>query len=89
MFFFQNILPILSVLLMALSYQIPRDSTEIIPLKLDMYRYPKTFYSSYNKTLGQKYEDAVRSFGESAMQTNNVTDGKYILILCRSKKQVI
>ncbi|XP_011251490.2 retinal-specific ATP-binding cassette transporter [Camponotus floridanus] len=59
------ILPILSVFLMASSYNLPKDSTDIIPLNLGMYKYPKTLYSSDNDTINQKYRDVVQYFGEA------------------------
>ncbi|XP_039306572.1 retinal-specific phospholipid-transporting ATPase ABCA4 [Solenopsis invicta] len=58
------LLPILSVLIMAISYNVPSDNTNIVPLKLDMYRYPKTLYSSSNELIGKKYRDFVQNFGE-------------------------
>ncbi|XP_018365508.1 PREDICTED: retinal-specific ATP-binding cassette transporter-like [Trachymyrmex cornetzi] len=57
------ILPIFSVLLMALSYSLPTDSTDIVPLKLDMYRYPKALYSSNNEPIAQKYRNIVQNMG--------------------------
>ncbi|XP_012054736.1 PREDICTED: ATP-binding cassette sub-family A member 1 [Atta cephalotes] len=60
------ILPIFSVFLMALSYSLPTDSTDIIPLKLDMYRYPKALYSSNNEPIAQKYRNIVQNVGGEA-----------------------
>ncbi|XP_011050473.1 PREDICTED: ATP-binding cassette sub-family A member 1-like isoform X1 [Acromyrmex echinatior] len=60
------ILPIFSVLLMALSYSLPTDSTDIVPLKLDMYRYPKALYSSNNEPIAQKYKNIVQNVGGEA-----------------------
>ncbi|XP_011699647.1 PREDICTED: uncharacterized protein LOC105456952 [Wasmannia auropunctata] len=57
------ILPIFSVLLMALSYNLPSDSMNIISLTLDMYRHPKTLYSSNNELIGLKYRGIVEKFG--------------------------
>ncbi|XP_012538072.1 phospholipid-transporting ATPase ABCA1 [Monomorium pharaonis] len=59
------ILPNLSVLLLALSYNLPSDSTDIVPLKLDMYRYSKALYSSNDELIGQKYRDVVQYFGKA------------------------
>ncbi|XP_011879850.1 PREDICTED: retinal-specific ATP-binding cassette transporter-like [Vollenhovia emeryi] len=59
------ILPLLSVLLMALSYNLPADSTDLIPLKLDMYRDAKALYSSDNELIGQKYRDVVEYSGKA------------------------
>ncbi|KAM0731026.1 Phospholipid-transporting ATPase ABCA3 [Formica fusca] len=59
------IFPILSVLLMALSYNLPNDSTDIVPLNLGMYRYPKVLYSSHDNIIGQKYGDVARYFGQA------------------------
>ncbi|XP_076238688.1 ATP-binding cassette sub-family A member 17 isoform X2 [Calliopsis andreniformis] len=69
-------LPILSIVLMGLSYDTPAESTNVFPLKLNMYRYPKAVYSSDNKTLGTHYKSAVEGFGgspEEAMQNKSVT----------------
>ncbi|KYN32310.1 ATP-binding cassette sub-family A member 3 [Trachymyrmex septentrionalis] len=60
------ILPIFSVFLMALSYSLPTDSTDIVPLKLDMYRYPKALYSSNNEPIAQKYRNIVQNVGGEA-----------------------
>lgn len=61
---------------MALSYKLPKDSTDIVPLKLDMYRSPKAFYSSDNEAIGLKYREMVQDFGEIAESTNtSVTSG--------------
>ncbi|KMR04580.1 atp-binding cassette sub-family a member 3 [Lasius niger] len=59
------IFSILSVFLMALSYNLPNDSTDIVPLNLGMYRYPKALYSSDNEIIGQKYRDVIQYFGEA------------------------
>ncbi|EZA61865.1 hypothetical protein DMN91_006090 [Ooceraea biroi] len=59
------LMPILSVLLMALSYNLPSDSTDIVPLALDMYSYSTTLYSSDNEVMGKRYEDTVRYYGET------------------------
>ncbi|XP_014485767.1 PREDICTED: ATP-binding cassette sub-family A member 1-like [Dinoponera quadriceps] len=58
--------PLLSILLISLSYNLPSDPTNIVPLRLDMYRYPKALYSSDNETIGRIYEDTVSDFGGSA-----------------------
>ncbi|XP_029158875.1 LOW QUALITY PROTEIN: retinal-specific ATP-binding cassette transporter-like [Nylanderia fulva] len=55
----------LSVFFMALSYNLPNDSTDIVPLNLGMYRYPKVIYSSDNEIIGQKYGDIIQKFGEA------------------------
>ncbi|XP_067203645.1 ATP-binding cassette sub-family A member 17-like isoform X1 [Linepithema humile] len=57
------ILPIIADLLMGLSFTLPKDSTDIIPLQLDMYRHSKAFYSSNEDTMGQKYRDTIKYFG--------------------------
>lgn len=69
---------------MALSYNLPADSTDIIPLKLDMYRYPKVLYSSNNELIGQKYRDVVRLSATSGEIERvppdiSITNGKYIM----------
>lgn len=67
---------------MALSYNLPADSTNIVPLNLDMYRYPKVFYSSSNELIGQKYRDVVQAtFGEveRVAPDISVSNGKYII----------
>ncbi|XP_011705290.1 PREDICTED: uncharacterized protein LOC105460538, partial [Wasmannia auropunctata] len=51
------------MLLNIVSYIWPTVSTDIIPLTLDTYRYPKTLYSSNNELIGQKYRDIVEHFG--------------------------
>lgn len=62
---------------MALSYNLPNDSTDIIPLNLGMYRYPKVLYSSHDDIIGQKYEDVVRYFGEAErIADTSITNGK-------------
>ncbi|XP_039306683.1 retinal-specific phospholipid-transporting ATPase ABCA4 isoform X2 [Solenopsis invicta] len=68
--------PLLAVLLIALTCSIsPSNSTNIhkVPLKLDMYRYPKTLYSSDDKQIGQKYKDIAQSFGEVKHVTPNIS----------------
>lgn len=66
-------LPILSVVLMALSYDTPSDSTNIFPLKLDMYRHPKVLYSSQNWTIGAEYKNSVEYFGGSGTEVEQNT----------------
>lgn len=68
---------------MALSYNLPTDSTDIVPLRLDMYRYPKALYSSDNELFGQKYRDVVQNFGEAERiaPDTSVTNGKCIVIM--------
>ncbi|XP_076395704.1 phospholipid-transporting ATPase ABCA3 isoform X2 [Megachile rotundata] len=58
-------LPILSVVLMGLSYDTPSESTNVFPLQLNMYRYPKALYSE-NEMLGKHYKNTVEYFGGSA-----------------------
>ena len=68
---------------MALSYSLPTDSTDIIPLKLDMYRYPKALYSSNNEPIAQKYRNIVQNVGGEAERVAsdiNVTSGKCIIM---------
>ena len=68
--------PVLSIVLMALSYDTPSDSTNVFPLKLDMYRHPKVIYLSSNKSFGTYYKHTVESFGgysEEAAQNTSVT----------------
>ncbi|XP_018306221.1 ATP-binding cassette sub-family A member 1 [Mycetomoellerius zeteki] len=68
------ILPIFSVLLMALSYSLPADSTNIVPLKLDMYRYPKALYSSNNEPIAQKYRNIVQNVdGEAERVASDIS----------------
>lgn len=67
---------------MALSYNLPNDSTDIVPLNLGMYRYPKVLYSSDNKIIGQKYEDVIQQFGEAERVADiSVTNGKVYQII--------
>lgn len=62
---------------MALSYNLPKDSTDIIPLNLGMYRYPKVLYSSNDDKIGQKYGDVVQYFGEAERVADiSITNGK-------------
>lgn len=67
---------------MALSYNLPADSTDIIPLNLDMYRYPKVLYSSNNELIGQKYRDIIQDFGkiERVAPDISVSSGKHMLL---------
>ncbi|XP_011706156.1 PREDICTED: uncharacterized protein LOC105461355, partial [Wasmannia auropunctata] len=67
------ILPIFSMLLNILSYNWPTVSTDIIPLTLDMYRHPKTLYSSNNELFGQKYRDIVEHFGTAERIASNAS----------------
>ncbi|XP_076762980.1 ATP-binding cassette sub-family A member 17 [Xylocopa sonorina] len=62
------LLPLLSVVLMGLSYSTPGDSTTVFPLELNMYRYPKSVYSSTNRTIGIEYENSVKHFGGSVKE---------------------
>lgn len=66
---------------MALSYNLPTESTDIVPLNLDMYRYPKALYSSNNELIGQKYKNIVQYFGEAERVAPDisVTSGKCIM----------
>ncbi|KAG7200279.1 hypothetical protein KM043_017746 [Ampulex compressa] len=57
------IFPLLSVLLMGLSYDIPEDSTDVFPLKLDIYRSPEALYSFSNETIGLIYQKTVQYYG--------------------------
>ncbi|XP_076173170.1 ATP-binding cassette sub-family A member 17 isoform X2 [Ptiloglossa arizonensis] len=67
-------LPILSIVLMGLSYNIPSDSTDVFPLELDMYRYSQALYSSKNKTFGTHYNNVVENFGGSSEEvTGNIS----------------
>jgi len=63
--YLQVIIPIFSVFLMALSYNLPSDSTNIIPMTLGTYKYSTALYSSDNETIGKGYEDIVRYYGET------------------------
>lgn len=47
-----------------------------------MYRYPRAFYSSNNKLLGEKYRDVVQNFGEAdhVAPDISVTNGKCAII---------
>lgn len=56
----------MSVLLLALGNNMPKDSTDIVPLTLDMYRYPKTLYSSDDEKISQKYKDIVQQYNGEA-----------------------
>lgn len=63
---------------MALSFNLPKDSTNIIPLTLDMYRYPKAFYSADDERIGKKYRDSVEYYGEAEYipPDISITNGK-------------
>ncbi|XP_078049321.1 phospholipid-transporting ATPase ABCA3 isoform X2 [Augochlora pura] len=61
-------LPLLSVVLMGLSYSPPSESTHEFPVELDMYRSPKVLYSSLNTSMGKYYKSAVESFGGTATE---------------------
>lgn len=62
---------------MALSYNLPNDSTDIVPLNLGMYRYPKVLYSSHDNIIGQKYGDVARYFGQAErVADTSITNGK-------------
>lgn len=64
---------------MGLSFTLPKDSTDVMPLQLDMYRHSKAFYSSHEDVLGQKYRDAIKYFGGDAERTApdiSVANGK-------------
>lgn len=68
---------------MALSYSLPADSTNIVPLKLDMYRYPKALYSSNNEPIAQKYRNIVQNVdgeAERVASDISVTSGNCIII---------
>jgi len=66
---------------MSLSFTSPKDSTDVIPLQLDMYRYSKAFYSSNEDKIGQKYKDVVKYFSgipaERTAPDISVSNGKY------------
>lgn len=70
-------LPLLSVVLMGLSYDTPTDSTNIFPLELNIYRHPKVLYSSENETTGTMYANLIKYFGgfaEEVEQNTSVTE---------------
>nr|XP_034183985.1 retinal-specific phospholipid-transporting ATPase ABCA4-like [Osmia lignaria] len=73
-------LPILSVVLMALSYNTPRDSTDVFPLELDMYRHPKALYSSKAEKCGMHYKDSVDYFGGFAEEVQQNTSVSQALL---------
>ncbi|XP_032690164.1 phospholipid-transporting ATPase ABCA1-like isoform X2 [Odontomachus brunneus] len=73
------ILPILSVFLIALSHNLSDDRTVIVPLKLDMYRYPRAIYSSENETFGQIYRNTVEDFGGSVDVVSGTTVANALL----------
>ncbi|XP_076288268.1 phospholipid-transporting ATPase ABCA3 isoform X2 [Lasioglossum baleicum] len=56
-------IPLVSIVLMSLSDDTPRESTDVFPIGLNMYRSPKVLYSSPNTTMGKYYKNAVESFG--------------------------
>ncbi|KZC13655.1 PREDICTED: ATP-binding cassette sub-family A member 1-like [Dufourea novaeangliae] len=60
--------PILSVVLMGLSYDSPRETTNVFPIELDMYRSPKALYSYQSNTLGIHYKNVVEHFGGSSTE---------------------
>ncbi|OAD58505.1 ABC transporter A family member 3 [Eufriesea mexicana] len=62
-------LSLLSFVLMSLSYDTPRDSTDVFPLDLSMYRHPKALYSSTNETIGTEYKNSIQYFGGFAKAT--------------------
>ncbi|XP_053973007.1 retinal-specific phospholipid-transporting ATPase ABCA4-like isoform X1 [Hylaeus volcanicus] len=66
-------LPILSIVLMGLSYDTPGESTNIFPLELSMYRRPQVFYSSKNETIGMQYQNVVAEFGGSSEEAADNT----------------
>lgn len=73
-------LPVLSVVLMALSYNTPSESTDVFPLELNMYRHPKALYSSKAEKCGIHYKNSVDYFGgfaEEVQQNTSVTQGNY------------
>jgi len=64
---------------MALSYNLPSDSTNIIPMTLGAYKYSTTLYSSDNETIGKRYEDIVRYYGETVKRVpSDVENGIYV-----------
>ncbi|XP_050474315.1 phospholipid-transporting ATPase ABCA1-like [Bombus huntii] len=70
-------LPLLSVVLMGLSYDTPTDSTNIFPLELNIYRHSKVLYSSKNETTGTMYANLIKYFGgfaEEVKQNTSVTE---------------
>ncbi|TGZ53371.1 phospholipid-transporting ATPase ABCA3 [Temnothorax longispinosus] len=73
------ILPIFSVVIMALTYNLPSDSTDIVPLKLDMYRNPKALYSSNMELISSKYRDVVQKFGEAERVTPDISVASALL----------
>lgn len=87
--YLQVLAPILSILLMALSYNLPSDSTDVIPLELNMYRYSTALYSSDDSTIGQRYEDTVRHYGETAKRVASdvgVSNGTYHAFVVVSRR---
>ncbi|KAK2576776.1 hypothetical protein KPH14_005420 [Odynerus spinipes] len=79
-------LPLLSILFMALSYKNRAESLDTILLRLDMYRYPKAYYSSDSNRYGQRYKEVIENFNGIA---NYVTNGSVTEVLLKSGRQDI
>ncbi|CAL7939781.1 unnamed protein product [Xylocopa violacea] len=74
------LLPLLSVVLMGLSYNTPSDSTNVFPLELNMYRYPKSVYSCTNRTIGIEYKNSVKHFGGFVKEIEQNTSVTNVLL---------
>ncbi|XP_008203603.1 phospholipid-transporting ATPase ABCA1 isoform X2 [Nasonia vitripennis] len=71
------LLPIICILFMTMDYNISNDTTTLIPIKLDMYSQPQTYYGTSNKTVGEKYKLTTEEFYGRATEvskTTSVTD---------------
>lgn len=62
-----------------MDYNMSNDTTTLIPIKLDMYSQPQTYYGTSNKLVGEKYKIATEEFYGRATEvpkTTSLIDGK-------------
>lgn len=63
---------------MTMDYNITNDTTALMPMKLDVYSQPITYYKSDNSILGEKYKLATEETGGKATDVSkyrNTSDG--------------
>ena len=77
---------------MTMDYNMSDDTTILIPMKLDMYTQPETYYASDNKLIGQKYKYATKEFNGRSTEISHytsLTDGKYNKLLCLKNSRLL
>ncbi|XP_014205590.1 ATP-binding cassette sub-family A member 1-like [Copidosoma floridanum] len=62
------LLPIICIILMTMDYNISGDVKNLIPMRLDMYNEPETYFTSDDRSIGQKYKLVTEEFDGKATE---------------------